>query len=202
MFWQCLLCYSCPFPLVLSLDIIEKSLAPSLNPPFKYLYTLERSPLSLLFSRLISLSSLNLSSQERCSSPSRLWPFVGLSSPRPCLPCTGESRIWTQHMWPHIRYGLTSAEQMERITSLIWPHSSQCTRIRVILARNRYFRIRSEHLWSKDLSQVLNIKSSSSSLTTPKLLLFPTNSIWDNNHFGGWVFHVVCFGQWPLTTGK
>jgi len=45
-----LLCFVlCPLPLVLSLDTTEKSLAPSsLHPPFRYLHTLIRSPLSLL----------------------------------------------------------------------------------------------------------------------------------------------------------
>ncbi|KAM9591087.1 transmembrane protein 161B-like isoform 4-T6 [Morphnus guianensis] len=47
----------------------EKSLAPSSSfPPIRYLYGVIRSPLSLLFSRLNSPSSLNLSSYERYSS--------------------------------------------------------------------------------------------------------------------------------------
>ena len=69
MFRQHLTCFSfCPLCLVLSLGIIEKSLAPSsLYLPFRYLYALMRTLLSLAFSRLNSLSSLSLSSHARCS---------------------------------------------------------------------------------------------------------------------------------------
>lgn len=72
-----------------------------------------------------------------------------------------------------MRYGFTRAKQRGRITSLTWPHSSQCTRIRAILVRNRHLRTISEHLWSKDLTQGLNIKSSSSSLVHCQVVTFP-----------------------------
>jgi len=53
----------CLWPLVPSLGTTEKSLAlASLYPPFRYLYTLMRSLLSLFFSWLNSPSSLSLSS--------------------------------------------------------------------------------------------------------------------------------------------
>jgi len=57
--------------LSLSLDTTEseRSLAPSSFPPIRCLYTLIRSPLRLLFSKLKSSSSLSLSSYKRCSSP-------------------------------------------------------------------------------------------------------------------------------------
>lgn len=58
-----------PLPLVLSLDITEKSLAlSSFHPPSGYLYTLMRSPLSLLISRLNSPISLSFPPQKKCSS--------------------------------------------------------------------------------------------------------------------------------------
>lgn len=58
-----------PLPLVLSLDISEKSLAlSSFHPPFGYLHTLMRSPLSLFISRLNSPIFLSLSPQKKCSS--------------------------------------------------------------------------------------------------------------------------------------
>ena len=57
-----------PLPLVLSLGTTEKNLAPSSqHPPLRYLYTLMRSPLGLLFSRLNRPSSLSLSSYDTCS---------------------------------------------------------------------------------------------------------------------------------------
>ena len=73
-----LLCFSfCPLPLVLSLGTTEKSLAPSsLHFAFSYLYTLIRSALSLLFSRLNSPSALGLSSCERCFSPFDIFPVL------------------------------------------------------------------------------------------------------------------------------
>jgi len=54
-----LLCFRLgPLPLVLALGTTEKSLAlSSFHAPFRYLYTLRRSPLSLPFSRLNSPSS-------------------------------------------------------------------------------------------------------------------------------------------------
>jgi len=60
----------CPLPLVLSLGTTEKILGPSSwYPPFRYLCTLMRSLLSLLFSRLNSPSSLSPSLDVRCSRP-------------------------------------------------------------------------------------------------------------------------------------
>lgn len=57
-----LLC-CCVLPLVLSLGSSEKTLDPScLHPPFRYLDTLMRCPLSRLFTRLNSPSSFNLPS--------------------------------------------------------------------------------------------------------------------------------------------
>ena len=59
-----------PLPLVLSLQALLKSLAPSfLQAPFRYWKAAIRSPHSLLFSRLNSSRSLSLFSQPRCSSP-------------------------------------------------------------------------------------------------------------------------------------
>ena len=59
-----------PFPLVLSLSTLVNSRSPScLYPPFKYWKATVRSPQSLLCFRLNKPSSLNLCSQERCSSP-------------------------------------------------------------------------------------------------------------------------------------
>lgn len=72
------LCFNlCSFPLFLSWSTTEMSLSPSsLFLPIRYLYTLMRSHLNLLFSRVNSLSSPNLSSYEKCSSP--LFVFVVL----------------------------------------------------------------------------------------------------------------------------
>ena len=59
-----------PMPLVPAAGTTEKRLAlSSLNPPYMSIYTLIRYPLSLLFSKVKSPSSLSLSSQERCSCP-------------------------------------------------------------------------------------------------------------------------------------
>ena len=65
-----LLCLSLrPFPLVLSQATLINSHSPScLYAPFKYWKAAVRSLQSLLFSRLNKPSSLNLSSQKRCSS--------------------------------------------------------------------------------------------------------------------------------------
>lgn len=72
MFRRSLLCFIlCLLPLVLSLHTTEMSLAVFfLHCHFKDLYTLVRSPLTLLFCRLNSHSFLSFSSQKRCSSPS------------------------------------------------------------------------------------------------------------------------------------
>lgn len=59
-----------PFPLLLSLVTQEKRLSPTpLQPPFRWLQRLLRSPQRLLFSRLNSHSPLSGSSQELCSRP-------------------------------------------------------------------------------------------------------------------------------------
>ena len=105
-----------PLLLVLLLGTIEKSLAsPFLHPPFRYLYTLMRSPLSLLFSKLTSSSSLSFSSQKGCSSPFIIFVALHwtLSNTSVYLLYWG-AQHWTQHS----RYGLTSTEQRGRITSL------------------------------------------------------------------------------------
>ena len=62
MFRGNLLCFSlCPLPFYLSLGTTGKSLAPSsCHSLFRYLHTLIRFPLSLLFARLNSPNSLNL----------------------------------------------------------------------------------------------------------------------------------------------
>lgn len=53
----------CPLPLALVLDITDKSLSPYyLHPPFRFSYTLVKSPLSLLFFSQNSSRSLSLSS--------------------------------------------------------------------------------------------------------------------------------------------
>lgn len=68
--WNFLLFNLCLLPLVLSPATTEENLAPSSSfPHIRYLYTLVRCPLSLLFSRLKSPSSLGLSFYKRCSSP-------------------------------------------------------------------------------------------------------------------------------------
>ena len=109
MFRWNLLCFNwCPLPLLLPLGTTEKSLAlPFLHHPFRHLYTLIRSTVSLLFSRLISPSSLSLSLQERCSCP--LIIFVALhltvSSMSMSFLYWG-TQNWTQHS----RCGPTSAE--------------------------------------------------------------------------------------------
>lgn len=77
----------------------------SLHPPFRYLYTLMRPVLSLLFSRLNIPSCLSFFSWVRCSSP--FYTFVC-----PHLSCTGE-------VPSTLRCGLTNAEQKGKITS---PH--------------------------------------------------------------------------------
>ena len=67
-----------PLLLVLSLCTTKKSLASytCLPPPFRYLYTFIRSPLSLLFCRLNRPGLLSLSSCGRCYTP--LVIFVAL----------------------------------------------------------------------------------------------------------------------------
>lgn len=56
------LCGSCPLHLILSLGITENKLKPSpLCPPFRYLHTLMRSPVSFFFFRLKCSISLSLS---------------------------------------------------------------------------------------------------------------------------------------------
>lgn len=62
------LMYLCPLHLGLSLSTAKKSLAPSSLSHINYLYTLIRSPLSILISRLTSPSSLSLALCYRCSS--------------------------------------------------------------------------------------------------------------------------------------
>lgn len=66
----------CSLPLVLSLDSTDASLAPSSLLPFiKVFIHFGKIPLSLLFSRLNSLSSIGFSFYGICSNPkSSLWP--------------------------------------------------------------------------------------------------------------------------------
>lgn len=66
----------CSLPLILSLGTSEKILAPSLFLPSRYLYTVMRLPLILLFCRLSSPTCLSLSSYVRCLNFSIL--FVAL----------------------------------------------------------------------------------------------------------------------------
>lgn len=68
--------YLCSIPLVLSQSTTKESLSHSSFLPIRYLYTLMRSHLNLLFSRVDSLSSPSLYSHEKCSSP--LFIFVAL----------------------------------------------------------------------------------------------------------------------------
>ena len=92
--WNFLNFHSGLFPLILSLDVTEKSLALSslLPPPQLFIHT-DETPLSHLFSRLNSPSSLSLSLNGRCSIPSlSLKPFPGLAPVSPCLFCTEELR--------------------------------------------------------------------------------------------------------------
>lgn len=87
---------SCP---VTSLDTTEKSLSPSsLQPPFRNLYALVRSPLSLLFSKLNSPSFLSLFSQERCSD--LLIIFMALCWTLPFVHVVLELDTLFQ-VWPH-----------------------------------------------------------------------------------------------------
>lgn len=67
----------CPLHLVLSLGVAEKSLAPSFFSHPRYFYTLAGFPLRFLFFRLISHSSLSLSSHIRFSKPLDI--FMALS---------------------------------------------------------------------------------------------------------------------------
>ena len=87
-----LLCFSlCPLPLILSLGTVEKSLALfSLYPPFRYLYTLIRSPLSYLLSRLNGPRSLRVFLKGVV-----LQSLNNLVRLCPCLSCTKELR--TRH---------------------------------------------------------------------------------------------------------
>ena len=105
MIWWKLLCFSlCPLPLILSLGTTERSLAPSsLCPPFSHLYTLTRSPLSLLSSRLNSPSSLYLSSEERYSGPLVLFLALHWTLQRVHVSLVLESPELDTvlQMWPH-----------------------------------------------------------------------------------------------------
>ena len=113
MFRANLLCYSlCPLPLVLSLGTTERGLAPSsLHPPFRYLYTLIRSPWAFL--RLNSLSTQPFIRGEMLQSLHHLNGSLVLSPVSPCLSCTEELRTVPSN--PGVA---TSAEQRGRITSL------------------------------------------------------------------------------------
>lgn len=90
----CLLCLfsSCLLCLVLSLGNIEKNLETSpLHSPFRYLHTLMRSPVSLLFSRLKNPSSLSLFSRK-LQGHNHFWePSLG-SLVCSCL-------TWTEKPW-------------------------------------------------------------------------------------------------------
>lgn len=91
------LCFSlCPLPLLLSLSATGKSVALSSKYlPFRYLYLLISSSLSLLFTRLSSPSSFSLSSRERdwCFRAFVIFVVPLLDSAvHPCLSCNGQSR--------------------------------------------------------------------------------------------------------------
>ena len=97
-----------PFPLVLSLSTLVNSCSPScLYAPFKYWKATVRSPWILLYSKLNKLSSLNLSSQQRCSSPliilvALLWTHSKSST---------SFLYWRPQAWmQYSRWGLTKAE--------------------------------------------------------------------------------------------
>ena len=87
--WNLLCSSLCPLPLALVLSTSEKSTATSsLQPPFRYLYTLFRPALNLVFSSLNSPSSPSFSSQERSYSSFTIlvpfhWPLF--SMPRSLL---------------------------------------------------------------------------------------------------------------------
>lgn len=97
------------------LGATEKSLASfSLHSPFRYLWTLMMSPLSLLFSRLNSANSLSPSSQERCSSPLMVFVAVCWDHSSKSMPLL----YWrTQHRTQDSSCGLISAKQKGKIPS-------------------------------------------------------------------------------------
>ena len=93
------LCFNlCTLPLVLSLGTTEKSLSPSSSFLLaRYLYTLMRFLLSLLFSRLNSPCSPRDFSYDKCCSP--LIIFMALHW---TLSCTRKPRTGCgAQMWPH-----------------------------------------------------------------------------------------------------
>jgi len=84
----------CPWPLVLSLDTTGKSLdLSSLYHPCRYLCTLLKFPLSLLFSSL-TVPALSVFPHRRGapSTKSSLWPCTRLSSVCPFVFCTRDPR--------------------------------------------------------------------------------------------------------------
>ena len=117
---------SCPdcasISLLPSLGTTGKSLAPSsLQPPFRPFYTLIRSPLSLLFTRLNSPSLLSLSSEERCSSASDIFMALCWTLSRTCISLLYRA---AQNRTQCPRCGITSAKQRGRITtSACWQNS-------------------------------------------------------------------------------
>ena len=109
-----------PFPLVLSLSTLASNCSPScLYAPFKYWKAAMRSPRSLLFCKLNKPSSLNHSSQERCSSP--LIILVALLCA--CSKSSTSFLCWGPQAWvQYSRWGLTRTEWRGTITSLsCWP---------------------------------------------------------------------------------
>lgn len=91
----------CPSPQVLSLVLLARPWLQTLYPlPFRYLFTLMRSPWD--FSRPHRLLSLHLSSQERWSRLLNIFMTLCWTSAHPSLSSTGESK--TGHSFP----GMTS----------------------------------------------------------------------------------------------
>lgn len=120
-------------PLVLQLVPIasgpatEKSLALfSWYAPSRYWYTLERSPLSLLFSILNSPSSCSLSSQEKCSSPfitfvAVCWTFSSMLMSllywgAQCWTQHSRCNLWQRHSCPNPCHYCSNAHRSVKMT--------------------------------------------------------------------------------------
>ena len=117
-----------PFPLVLSISDRRK-----VNLPLAYKLSIAAmtSPQSLLFFKLNRPSPLNLSSQERCSSPliTLVAPLQTHSKSSASFLCW-RPWVWTQYS----RWGLTGEQQREPIPSLSLLATPLSMQQRILLA--------------------------------------------------------------------
>lgn len=92
--------------------------------PLTYLYSFMRSALTLLFSRLNSVSSFHLSSDGRCSRPFAILvePSAGPSAPAPSLSSTGDSK--TAQSTPGVASAAGLSRGQESPPSICWQHFS------------------------------------------------------------------------------